>query len=287
MQDEERSALSEDIALELALLEDVLPGPEHRRGEVIDLRGQSALLTASSSSNLFSHDTAAMIQRSLLPLLFGVAWKILDLIIERVWHAEGRRGRISIEAKCRRTQGNRGSDFTALVGDLEIGERTGMVYAASVELRHTLAHRRTRWSAIEGLTDEQGQTLSSQEIHALCQLAILTGRAAEMPLDDRSRAHAAWWANELSTMHGLPSLSFAHSPRPMDVVKVLAARGPQGWIIDTERAMAKAIATNSGYPFAHLEVHAPADEFEPRRSLLHEAPRGVAVPFNPDGDPWR
>lgn len=79
-------------------------------------------------------------QRLLAPLLMGAAWKVLDATVERALVDAGRvrlrGGRWTIAAKIQEAA------LLSSVSSLPMWSHLVALYAASVELRHSVSHRR-------------------------------------------------------------------------------------------------------------------------------------------------
>ena len=105
------------------------------------------------------HDTVgltldeAVNRLGMLPLCFGAAWKIVDLLLEHALEADGitpKRGvRWTIVEKTEHARAMRGR-ANPLSGDREIWERILGVYATLEETRNSLVHRTAVFDAASG-----------------------------------------------------------------------------------------------------------------------------------------
>lgn len=146
------------------------------------------------------------------PLLFGTAWKVLDLFMD-VLMANNQLptsylGRYSIAAKVRSARsGQLAQDL------LEQGTWDALrhAYAATDQLRHSLVHRRVTVDEHGTLTghDERGvalaPTLSLDEQEAMARAAQRLGEAASqgLPVDARTERDLGAWLTRLSALHGV------------------------------------------------------------------------------------
>lgn len=275
--------LAEGFALELAILETAFPPRWDRENGIVDLRGDSARILETITDVMGFGGREELVEGAFLPLLFGAAWKVLDIIVERgVQLEDSRQLRPQIATKVKRVKETEGADFIALLLRADIAKAIAGLYANTHELRHSVVHRRVDRDADGGLLGEGSMRLAKAEVIALCELAIIVGRCASAPADRRAQSHAAWLANKLTMVHCGPILTDAHKPTPMDVVLVAAEREGDRWTVNTELVHRR--VTDNGHPFAWLEVHPPGDEFAVIRTQLHEAPRGCAERFYPSGD---
>jgi hypothetical protein len=121
------------------------------------------------------------LQAALLPLVFGAAWKVIDLLLELALSREGRkpdqkRG-WSISRKCRLAQ--QGAGDTSLLGTKALTWRAIVqLYAATAEHRHCLVHRTASFSVspiqLTGTTQCGAlMPLDQQELYAFIHLAQL------------------------------------------------------------------------------------------------------------------
>ncbi|MFI9413961.1 hypothetical protein [Nocardia gamkensis] len=130
-----------------------------------------------------------LIAQDVYPLLFGAAWKVLDLLVELRLHEEGvqpeRQGEFTIAQKVgRANSGNLGpaNPLTLSVWKVVMG-----VYTATAELRHSLVHRGVRVDpntadliAIDA-AGNPGQPMTVIEQQAFCRTAAGVAQAG-LPL---------------------------------------------------------------------------------------------------------
>ena len=169
------------------------------------------------------------------PLLFGTAWKVLDLYVEALMAdnqvPRDRFGRHTISAKVNATHNG------SLTQDLltqEAWDAVRQVYANTHQLRHSLVHRRVTLDAQGTLTghDEQGAplptSLSVAEQEALVRAALRLGEAAAQgpPVDARTLLDLTAWLARLSSLHGVP-LAPEGLPGTIREITVVLHRDPR------------------------------------------------------------
>ncbi|WP_336269506.1 hypothetical protein [Vreelandella arctica] len=121
------------------------------------------------------------LRAALLPLVFGAAWKVLDLLLELAFSRAGRkpdqeRG-WSIKKKCRLAKQGAG-DISLLGTEALTWQAIAQLYAETAEHRHCLVHRTASFSVsplqLTG-TSQAGALLplDEQELYAFIHLAQL------------------------------------------------------------------------------------------------------------------
>jgi len=269
--------LAQDLSFEKWTLDESLLAMPDPTRDVIDLRGPNAIIGAHAVSSLSGDAVAAFRDKVLLPLLFGSAWKILDLIVERAWQAQGGPPKPQIADKLRRTLSNPSESAAVVCGDQRILDRILAVYRNTLALRHALIHRRVSRLPDGGLAEPAGSHLSRDEILALCLVSRRLPEVAGCTLDNRTIGELAWHINQLARVHEEPDLTDAYAPRPIDIVKVAAVERNGRLTVDVDRAKSKARSVNSGFPFADLQIYLPDRETLAVECRLEDAPDGAEV----------
>lgn len=173
----------ESVAFELYLLEKLRLAVEINSGS-LDFRGEQDIRVFSLYSDI-SEAAVNELKDDLTPLIFGAAWKILDLLLEfslncaglhpahKVW---------TISEKQRHALASNG-DSTILGCSKKVWEGILHAYASTVEHRHCLIHRIAEISVETGAlsgVDRKGKNLipltRSQQI-AMAEIACLACRA--------------------------------------------------------------------------------------------------------------
>jgi hypothetical protein len=220
-----REAFTESTALELDLLGRALPlSPLAATGDVrIRVDGGHTHIGVAAAP-LRVHVSLALADRvgataegcvellGIRPLLFGTAWKVLDLFMDAVMadnnEPTNRLGRYPIAAKVQRANSGQ---LAQNVLEQDTWDALRHVYTATDELRHSLIHRRVTVDNQGTLTghDEQGAsltpTLTVEEQEALARAAQRLGEAAGQspPVDARIQLDLAAWLTRLSGLHGV------------------------------------------------------------------------------------
>ncbi|WP_143658321.1 hypothetical protein [Embleya scabrispora] len=145
----------------------------------VPAQGSSAHLTAADETGCAK---SALTADDVRPLLFGAAWKILDLLVELVLESarpvHRQRGRIRIDSKVQKARSFGVKEQDPFGGRPDLWDRVMRTYAATTELRHTLVHRGlgvdrstgTIWETSHRGTSSAGD-LTADEQWALCGLA--------------------------------------------------------------------------------------------------------------------
>jgi hypothetical protein len=276
----ELAELSRDISLEKWILDESLLAHPASTQDAIDLRGPNAIIGASCSDSLAGSAVTEFRDKVLLPLLFGTSWKLVDLIVERAWQAQGGPPKPQIAQKVQRTVSNP-TEIAAVIGcDQCILDRIMAVYRNTSQLRHALLHRRVSRSDDGGLVGDFGQRLTKDEILALCKLSRRLPEGIGAAIDLRTRGELAWHLNRLPRVHGQGELPDAYAPRTIDVVLVSAMESDGVWVVDIDRAKHKARSVNGGFPCADLQVFLPSQSTPVVECRLEDAPDGGQVPLD-------
>ena len=278
--------LLDDVALERTILDAALEARHVSEPGTIDLRGSTVIVGMLAVSSLSGQALDDFVQKIMMPILFGSAWKIVDIVVERSWQAVGGPPRPTIAAKCSYAQRAAITDLAALLGnDADLAGRIASLYRETLELRHAITHRRTIVGPHGEVSGASGLALLPNELDAFCRLALRVVDCIASGLTDRLRSEIAWWLNLLQRVHGLGPLPDAYAPRPADIVLVNAWSEGHDWFVDTERAHARARSINSGFPYAQLRIHAPNGEFATVEVPLETAPNSKRARFDPRSEP--
>lgn len=247
-------------------------------GASVDLRTRGISIGVTS---IVGGETSEALRNSLLPLLFGAAWKILDLALElafaraRLVPQNGRRW--TIAAKSQHAAAHRGS-LPGLSSTTDAWNALGSLYTQTREIRHALVHRRVQVDpSTRDLTgfDSNGVALlplSYDEQMAFCRLAQRVGQAiTEGVLRPRIEADLRKQLADLQRHHGVAILSNASNSPPVRVIDDLPASGQ----IDVPYLLGEARERFPGAQYVDLEL-----QLTDGRSLVGElesAPQGVVT----------
>ncbi|WP_417787149.1 hypothetical protein [Stutzerimonas xanthomarina] len=213
------AVFAESTAFERLVLDRLMPRYGSDSADEIDLReamvGTGPVqVKISAFVSLFAHAVAEA-TASMLPLLFGAAWKLLDLIVELALQqgsAPSRDGNWAIKAKARAlTRGD--ANAAVLGGDPAVWAALGALYVATTEHRHCLVHRLARFCQ-QSLTlsgvDAQGQPLRAlcgEELQAFVRAAQIAADAVIAGgLQAREADHLRYELDRLRAHTGQPLL---------------------------------------------------------------------------------
>lgn len=208
------------------------------------------------------------------PLLFGTAWKILDLLLE--YALDGLAGpklkRWAIDAKRRHARSFAGS-LPGLTGTKSIWSRLCLVYDATVEARNALVHRRLEVDANGSFVNlgASPNTISVVEQEAMQGFALHCSEVALRQIcRTRDELILGWYLNTLANLHRLPLLPSSVESVPVIVV-VNAERHESRWVFDAQKAYEKAKSIHPGCSIFDLEIHLQGSTLPPVRGELESA----------------
>ena len=220
--------------------------------------------------------------RELRPLLFGTAWKVLDLLIEYGLNIPTPRAKWTIAAK-------KADAHTVAVaplgGDHQIWSRIAAVYANTVEHRHCLIHRSFVFSAVGDMTHMHDLAqnpiadLTLVEQDAFCRLAQRSAMiVATQRYTQRERLDLVASLDALNNHHQMNLIGGgAKASQPL-LIRIDATRaGISSWTIDIVQAMQKAAEVFPGRPYFDIEINFPDAGIPPLIGRLEDAPRDVVL----------
>jgi hypothetical protein len=254
--------------------------------------GQPLRIDVGVTDTMGATPEACVERLALRPLLVGAAWKVLDLLLEEALDQAGvlpdlRRG-YSIELKQQKAQASLGRPT---VLGVDAWEPLMSTYVATVEIRHSLVHRRARTDPAGALVgvDRAGNPLramTSDEQEAFARSVL---EAADRVLggssDSRGEARLLRHLADLGALHGhqvrasalpavVPELTVIVDADPAD---------PKRYLLDVPDVRARNPFRESG-DCADLIV-APRDRpGQELRGHLEDAPDDV-VSVDPDAPP--
>lgn len=247
-------------------------------GADLDRRTNTITMVVSDSLSAQAVDE---LRNSLLPLLFGAAWKILDLALElalaiaRIAPQNGRRWLINEKSKHAVSHNGRLPGFAS---SPDIWQALGSLYDGTREARHALVHRRVHVDSstrtLIGLDDNGARLLplNYDEQMAFCRFAQRIAQAIiEGVLQPRVEADLRGQLARLQGHHGVTILPTASTGPPVRVIDDLPANRQ----IDVPRLLAAAQTTFPGAQYIDVELH-----LEDGRVLAGElecAPKGVVA----------
>jgi hypothetical protein len=273
MTDTRLAEFEEDTAYEslvLTSLSDVRQMVLGRETEARDnIRGANISSVRAVSDTIGAGAASAAVE-PFRGLVFGAAYKVLDLAVELVIG-------LNLPAKSgSRWTMTRKQDFVRttpgppilpapLDGASWLWSRLAVLYDRLLEPRHALVHRRVTVDADGNLKphDRDGRALapiSAPQIESFA-LAMYELREAVIGEDGSARRLNAlrWHLDALDDLHGLPKLGASEPARNMRIIEDdLERLGDEGWRIDVEK-IANHLALSGSPPFADLVLRAPRE----------------------------
>lgn len=248
----------DETAWEGTILDYAIPlMPLTASGATLDARTKNIAITAGSS---IGGDSGEEMRNRLLPLLFGAAWKIIDIAFELAFAQAGlapqRGGRWTISEKSQRAAAHSGS-LPGLTNSTDVWNALSILYAETVEIRHALVHRRVQVDpSTRTLTgfDTSGNALlplSYDEQMAFCRIAYRVSQAiTEGTLRPRVEADLLMQLADVQRHHGQNVASGVSGRAPVRVIDDLPASGR----VDVPHLLAQAQTTFPGAQYVDLEL---------------------------------
>jgi hypothetical protein len=244
-----RQDFEEATALELLLLQTILEAGEPRSKDSIDLTDPSGTITHNHIVEIATSGTDVIaLKTKLLSLAFGAGWKIVDLIIEyevRLTGPSSSPSRIPFIHKknyalSRRITGS------SLGCEQQTWECLLDLYAATVEHRHCLVHRKVQLDretgTLNGLDSDTNNALVPLTVNeqlAFANCAVLAARSIlDGGISQRNEAFLKFYLNQLSNHSKASQISGASAPRALGV-RIPLERDDRGWFLDLGMQLAK------------------------------------------------
>jgi hypothetical protein len=219
----------------------------------------------------------------LRPLLFGTAWKVLDLLLEYAFDglAKPNQKRWTIEAKQRHARSFDGA-LNGLTAATSIWERLCLVYDATVEARNALVHRRLEVDSNGSFVNAaSSSTITVVEQEAMQGLALYCSEVAlRQTCRTRDELTLGWYLNTLANLHGLQLLPSSVEGVP-PIVVVNAEQHESRWVFDAQNAYEKAKSIHPGCTIFDLEIHLQGSTLPPVRGELESAAQNGVRSFDP------
>ncbi|GEM_PF-951865 len=269
---------AESTEFERLVLDRLMPCYESGSSDELDLReamaGSGPVRVKITAFASLSAHAVAEATASMLPLLFGAAWKLLDLIVELALQqglAPSSDGKWPIKAKARALA--RGDANAAVLGGAPaLWAALGALYVTTTEHRHCLVHRLARFCQ-QSLTlsgvDAQGQPLRAlgrEELQAFVRAAQIAADAVIAGgLQTREADHLRYELDRLRAHTGQPPLGGTRASRPMIIRMSLLPSGDGGFEADFAYVCLKARKTSPQGGHCDLWIDIPDD---PSRMLF-------------------
>jgi hypothetical protein len=254
----------------------------------LDLRSNAIRVQVHSIEDVAEEARNALIHE-LRPLLFGAAWKILDLLVEYGLNQTTPQAHWTIQAKQAQASS---AVVTPLSNDPDVWSRVAALYANTVEARHCLIHRRFVFSATGDMTqlvDRQGVPMpdvTAEEQNAFCRIAQRASIILQLGrFTPRDRLDIVASLDKMAAHHGLGVLGGGASARLPELAQVNAQQSTAGWTVDIATALDKAEEIFPGRAYFDIEVSFPGTGLPPLVGRLEDAPRESAVLIDPASPP--
>jgi hypothetical protein len=256
-----KTDFEDETAWERTVLAYAIPVmPLTASGANLDLRTDAISIGATS---IIGGESGEALRNNLLPLLFGAAWKTLDIATELAFAQAGlapnKKNQWTIAEKSQHADAHKGT-LAGLSGATDVWRALGQLYKQTVEIRHALVHRRVRVdTSTRELTgfDPNGVSLvprSYDEQMAFCRLTQRVGQAiTQGMLQPRVEADLRKQLADLQRHHGVAIPSNASDRPPVRVIDDLPASGD----IDVPGLLGKAQARFPGAQYVDLELLLP------------------------------
>lgn len=271
-------------AFELYILEKVGPATAQHSDTSIDLRNETHAEVRISGVASISASAIEQLKDELTPLLFGAAWKVIDLLLEFALNSAGlspSRHNWSIAEK--QNNATRGAGDRQILGcSAPVWGALLQVYAATVEHRHCLVHRTASIDAAGTLTgvDKNQQPLvplSRKEQIALARAAGLVARAVNAGgITPREEDHLKFQLDQLTNHSSMTTFGVAEASAPVEILLSLSNENGQ-IVLDMSGILTRARKITP--TTHHFDVLIDVPDSPSRRLFAHaeNCPQGKSV----------
>lgn len=254
------------IAFELYVLETLYPAIEQKSSEYIDFReGMTNVTVGIALTSCVSQQAVDQLKNQLLPLLFGAAWKVLDILLEFALDHAGLspQGSTWSIAEKQRHALNSGGSIAVLGCQRSVWATLLRVYAETVEHRHCLVHRTAKVDATSGTLeaiDRQKRPrnpLSREEQVALAKVAGIVARGAiQGGITRRSEEHLKYYLDVLSMHSNSPLFGIDRASVPVEI-KLALSQESGSFFLDMNGVLEKARKTFAAQAHFDLTIDVP------------------------------
>ncbi len=300
---EQRSELDETTAFERYAIDSSIPAIDNPMNSAsIDLRPEPGEIAAGFaahanvaigvSENMSAGAITATVSR-LRPLIFGAAFKVLDLMLELALEVSGK----TPNRGTRWTMTEKVPHARQAAGDLppltdtfpEAWAQAMLLYVRFEEVRHSLVHRTAQVDQTTGDLvgrDRAELPLASVSASDQEQFSRLASELADAVianrLSDRARRRIGWRLNELQHHHRATTLVGATRPQTAVDVKVNFESLPNGaWRLNAKAALDRAKSVFQAAAEFNGIVYAVTDNDQRVfRCNLEDAPNDGEIDLN-------
>ncbi len=261
-----RQEFEQSTAFELYILETVRPAIGKNGDASIDLRGSKtvAVVNMSIIDNL-SEASVGKLKDAFAPLLFGAAWKVIDLLLEfalNKGNLPSTRRYWTIEEKQQHALNGSG-DTTVLGCSKTVWNTLLRIYAVTVEHRHCLVHRTAAVDATSGAlegVDRNNQPLkplSHDEQIAFAKLASLVAAAVNKGgMDRRSEDHLKYYLDQLANHSCMQTFGVGGASTPVTIPLSLSSENG-AFVLDMTDVLERARKTFPTVPHFDMLIDVP------------------------------
>jgi hypothetical protein len=227
-----------------------LRSPDQQGGVIVHMRMHCSI----------SADAVNSLALALNPLLFGAAWKILDLFVELALNLSGakpKRRNWTIDEKVTAAQSGQGLS-SLLTDDVALWRAVLSAYAATHQHRHCVVHRTAQFSSqpvqLAGM-NKSGAPLRPMTKNELDAFLVIAQAVADAViaggLEDRNADYLRFELDQLREHTGLSDLGGKRRSKPVMVRMVLTPVGGELYELDFEAAYSRAAKAR---PHSHYDV---------------------------------
>lgn len=210
------SDYAQDIAFELYVLARTTPlnaNGGQTQSATMSLGSAQQHITIGLETTIGLTVQGAVVRLGLHPLLFGAAWKILDVLADHIMYRGMPPSRIQIQQKTSAAMQRR-LHFSPLSAYADIEQRVWAAYANADQYRHSLIHRRASVAANGDFTgtDHAGATLRPLQVAEQDAFILVAQRVAASVatgvLQPREKTRLAAELDALTALTQLPPLRY-------------------------------------------------------------------------------
>lgn len=276
----------ESTAFELYVIETVRPAIEQHGGASIDLRGSKTVAAVSMvvRDSLLSASIDSLNDK-LAPLIFGAAWKVIDLLLEFALNrgslSPARRDWTIAEKQQHALNGS--GDTTVLGCPRTVWETLLRIYAATVEHRHCLVHRTAAVDATSGAlggvdrNNHRLKPLTRDEQIAFAKVASLAARAASKGgIDRRFEDHLKYHLDQLAKHSSMPTFGVGGASAPVDILLSLTSKNG-AFVLDMTGVLEQARKTFTTVAHFDLLIDVPDGSGRRLFAKAEDCPQGKST----------
>ncbi|MFI8975319.1 hypothetical protein ACIGO9_20705 [Nocardia asteroides] len=204
---------------------------------------------------------------SVRAMIFGAAWKVLDLLVElSLNRGPAPRNRYRIELKTQQASAGNVSPLPPFGTIPDVWDRVMTSYVATTALRHSLVHRRLEvdqttgtMTATADAKDPPVSPMTADEQVAFCRIAdgvaqaVITGHLAP-----RQENSVRWLLDQLAAHHGKHLFGASSKDGLIPEVIIRPTVGATNDVtIDFASVRQRALHTVGGVAYYDLQIHLP------------------------------